>query len=66
VDVFDIFVPTGKEKIKTEGDTPEYGKSVAFHVTFRSADRTLRDDEVAAVEAAITTALQEKLSARVR
>lgn len=66
VDVFDIFVPTGKEKLKTEGDTPEYGKSVAFHVIFRATDRTLRDDEVAKVEAEITQALQEKLNARVR
>ncbi len=66
VDVFDIFVPTGKEKIKPEGDTPEYGKSVAFHVIFRAADRTLRDDEVATAEAAIKAALQEKLAAQVR
>ena len=66
VDVFDIFLPTGKEKVKTEGDTPEYGKSVAFHVIFRAADRTLRDDEVAVAEAAIKAALQENLGAQVR
>jgi phenylalanyl-tRNA synthetase beta chain len=66
VDVFDIFVPTGKEKLKAEGDTPEYGKSVAFHVIFRAADRTLRDDEVAKAEEAIKSALQEKLGAQIR
>lgn len=66
VDVFDIFVPTGKEKIKAEGDTPEYGKSVAFHVIFRAADRTLTDKEVAVAEAAIKAALQEKLGAQIR
>lgn len=66
VDVFDIFLPTGKEKLREEGDTPEYGKSVAFHVVFRAPDHTLRDDEVVRAEAAIRTALQEKLEARVR
>jgi phenylalanyl-tRNA synthetase beta chain len=66
VDVFDIFVPTGKEKIKPEGDTPEYGKSVAFHVVFRASDRTLTDKEVATAESAIKKALQENLGAQVR
>lgn len=66
VDVFDIFVPTGKEKLKAEGDTPEYGKSVAFHITFRADDRTLRDSEVQEVEEAIKIALQERLDARIR
>ena len=66
VDVFDIFQPTGKEKIKAEGDTPEYGKSVAFHVIFRAPDRTLTDKEVDVAEAAIKAALQESLDAQVR
>lgn len=66
VDVFDIFVPTGKEKIKAEGDTPEYGKSVACHVIFRADDHTLTDEEVALVEGAIKKALQEKLDAQIR
>jgi phenylalanyl-tRNA synthetase beta chain len=66
VDVFDIFLPTGKEKIKEEGDTPAYGKSVAFHVIFRASDRTLRDDEVAVAETAIKVALQENLGAQIR
>lgn len=66
IDVFDIFVPTGTEKLKAEGDTPEYGKSVAFHVIFRSPDRTLTDKEVDAAEAAIKTALTENLDAQIR
>jgi len=66
VDIFDIFLPTGTEKLKAEGDTPEYGKSVAFHVVFRAPDRTLRDDEVAAAEAAIKAALQEQFGAQIR
>ncbi len=66
VDVFDVFVPTGKEKLKAEGDTPEYGKSVAFHVIFRSGDHTLTDDEVTQVESHIKEALQEKISAQIR
>lgn len=66
VDIFDIFLPTGTEKLKAEGDVPEYGKSVAFHVVFRASDRTLRDDEVAKAEAAIKAALQEKFDAQVR
>ncbi|MCC6934452.1 MAG: phenylalanine--tRNA ligase subunit beta [Candidatus Yanofskybacteria bacterium] len=66
VDVFDIFVPTGTEKLKAEGDTPEYGKSVAFHLVFRSDERTLTDAEVDAAEVVIKQALQEKLNARVR
>lgn len=66
VDVFDIFLPTGKEKLKAEGDTPEYGKSVAFHITYRASDRTLTDGEVQEVEQTLIRALQEKLDARVR
>lgn len=66
VDVFDIFEPTGKEKLKTEGDTPEYGKSVAFHIIFRASDRTLTDAEVTKAEVAIKQALQEKLDAQIR
>ncbi len=66
VDVFDIFVPTGKEKLKAEGDTPEYGKSVAFHIIMRSDERTLTDKDADAVVAAISAALQEKLDALVR
>jgi phenylalanyl-tRNA synthetase beta chain len=66
VDVFDIFEPTGKEKLKAEGDTPEYGKSVAFHIIYRSADHTLTDKEVSAAEAVIKRALEENLSAQIR
>jgi phenylalanyl-tRNA synthetase beta subunit len=66
VDVFDIFLPTGDEKLKAEGSRSEYGKSVAFHVIMRADDYTLTDKEADAVQTAITTALQEKLSARIR
>lgn len=66
IDVIDIFLPTGKEKIKAEGDTPEYGKSVLIRVIYRADDHTLIDEEVTAVEAAIKAALQEKLSAQIR
>jgi phenylalanyl-tRNA synthetase beta chain len=66
VDVFDIFVPTGKEKLKSEGDTPEYGKSVAFHVLLRSDERTLTDKDADEVEVVIRKALQEKLNAQLR
>lgn len=66
VDVFDVFEPTGKEKIGEETDTPDYGKSVAFHVILRSDERTLKDEDANAAEAAIKKALQEKLGAQVR
>ncbi len=66
VDVFDIFVPTGKEKLKEEGDTPEYAKSIAVHVTYRSDDHTLTDEEVSLVENGIKKALQEKVGAVIR
>lgn len=66
VDVFDIFEPTGKEKLKAEGDTPDYGKSVAFHIIYRSDEYTLTDDEVSKAEAVIKRALQENLSAQIR
>ena len=66
VDVFDIFLPTGGEKLKAEGDLPEYGKSVAFHVVLRADDYTLTDREADAVQTAISAALQEKLDARIR
>jgi phenylalanyl-tRNA synthetase beta chain len=66
VDVFDIFVPTGKEKLGAEDDKPDYGKSVAFHVTYRAADHTLTDAQAQAAEDAIKVALQERLGARIR
>jgi phenylalanyl-tRNA synthetase beta chain len=66
VDVFDIFLPTGKEKLREEDDKPAYAKSVACHVIYRSDDHTLTDSEVARVEDAIKKALQEKLNAQIR
>ncbi len=66
VDVFDIFVPTGKEKLASEGATPEYGKSVALHVTFRSPERTLTDVEVTQIEQRIKQSLEEVVGAEIR
>jgi phenylalanyl-tRNA synthetase beta chain len=66
VDVFDIFVPTGKEKLASEGVTPEYGKSVALHVTFRSPERTLTDVEVTQIEQRIKQSLEEVVGAEIR
>ncbi|MEK7638061.1 MAG: phenylalanine--tRNA ligase subunit beta [Patescibacteria group bacterium] len=66
VDVFDVFEPTGKEKIGKDNDKPEYGKSVAFHVILRSDERTLKDEDANVAEAAIKKALQEKLDAQIR
>ena len=66
VDVFDIYLPTGSEKLKAEGDLPDYAKSVAFHVILRADDYTLTDREADAVQTAIVAALQEKLNARIR
>lgn len=75
IDVIDIFLPTGKEKIKAEGDTPEYpserfgragAKSVAIRVVYRADDHTLTDPEVTLIEDAIKKALQENLAAQIR
>jgi phenylalanyl-tRNA synthetase beta chain len=66
VDVFDVFEPTGKEKLGEESDKPEYGKSVAFHVMLRSDERTLKDEDANAAEAEIKKALQELLGAQIR
>jgi phenylalanyl-tRNA synthetase beta chain len=66
VDVLDIFVPTGKEKLAPEDDRHDYGKSVAVRIVFRSDERTLTDDEVTIVEDAIKQALRDKLEARIR
>lgn len=63
VDVFDIFQPTGKE---IAGDGVQDKKSVAFHIVFRSDERTLKDAEVADALAVITTALQKSLGAQTR
>lgn len=66
VDVVDIFVPTGKEKLKPEGDTPEYGRSVAVRIVYRSDERTLTDEEVAKAENVIKKALVDELDAQIR
>jgi phenylalanyl-tRNA synthetase beta chain len=66
VDVVDIFVPTGDEKLAPEFSRHEYGKSVAVRIVFRSDERTLTDAEVSAAETAIKRALQDELGALIR
>jgi phenylalanyl-tRNA synthetase beta chain len=66
VDVMDIFMPTGKEKLAPEDDRHEYGKSIAVRIVFRADDRTLTDEEVTVAEDAIKGALQDELNARIR
>jgi phenylalanyl-tRNA synthetase beta chain len=41
-------------------------RSVAFHLTFRAADRTLRDAEVDTAVAAVVTALEKELDVHLR
>ncbi|HXV27211.1 MAG TPA: phenylalanine--tRNA ligase subunit beta [Candidatus Paceibacterota bacterium] len=66
VDVVDIFVPTGDEKLAPEFSRHEYGKSVAVRMVYRSDERTLTDTEVTAAETAIKKALQDELGALIR
>ena len=66
VDVMDIFVPTGDEKLAPEYSRHEYGKSIAVRIVFRSDERTLTDEEVTVVEDTIKRALQDRVDARVR
>ena len=42
------------------------GRSVAFHLVFRAADRTLRDAEVDAAVSRAVTALESELGAKLR
>ena len=57
IKLFDVY--KGKQ-------VPEGKKSVAYSVTFRSADRTLTDDEVNRAMERIVKALSEKLGAQLR
>lgn len=61
VDVFDIYEPDAEED--ADGVSR---KSVAFHVIFRSNERTLTVGEVDQTEKHIKTALRESLEAEVR
>ena len=58
VEVFDVY--RDPEKLGAEN------KSLALRLTYRAPDRTLTDEEVAARRAAITKALADELSGRVR
>lgn len=66
VDVFDIFVPTGKEKQNEDAAERALVKSVAFHIVFRSDERTLTDIEVEKALLEIQQALQAQLGAKIR
>jgi phenylalanyl-tRNA synthetase beta chain len=57
IEVFDIY--TGK-------NIPEGAKSLALRFTYRSAERTLTDDEVNKVHGAIVKAVLEATSAKIR
>jgi phenylalanyl-tRNA synthetase beta chain len=55
-----------RERIEVESDyrgpeLPPGTRSVAFRLTFRAADRTLRDSEVDEAEARLLAALAEEL-----
>ena len=45
---------------------PEGKKSLAYSITYRSAERTLTDEEVNAVHQKVITALRERLGAEIR
>ena len=57
IKLFDVY--KGKQ-------VPDGKKSVAYSITFRAADRTLTDEEVAKAMSNITTTLSEKLGAQLR
>lgn len=59
IDLFDEYAPPA-----SGGRTP--AKSLAFHLTYQSPDRTLTDDEIAAVHNRIIAALQAELGAQTR
>ena len=48
------------------GQVPEGHVSMAYHIEYRSDERTLTDAEVEAAHAALVTALQKELGAQVR
>lgn len=59
------------EAVEVESDyrgpeLPQGSRSVAFRLTFRAADRTLRDAEVDAAEARLLAALDQRLGVRRR
>ena len=58
VDVFDIY--------EDNPDVPEGKKSIAFHIIYRSDNRTLTDEEADKVEQNIKKALEQGLGAEIR
>jgi phenylalanyl-tRNA synthetase beta chain len=57
IEVFDIY--TGK-------NIPEGSKSLALRFTYRSAEKTLTDDEVNKVHGAVVKAIVDAISAKIR
>ncbi len=57
VDLFDIY---------RGGSVPPRYKSLAYSLTFRCSDRTLKDEEVASIQQAIVRLLKRELGAHVR
>ncbi len=58
VDVFDIY--------EDNPDVPEGKKSIAFHIIYRSDNRTLTDEEADKIEQNIKKALEQGLGAEIR
>jgi len=52
--------------IYTGNQIPEGMKSVAYSITYRSYDRTLRDDEVNNIQQAIIQDLENTFDAKLR
>jgi len=57
IELFDIYMGRG---------VPEGRKSMAYSLTYRSAQRTLTDDEVEAYHRRVIEALQKDLKAEIR
>ncbi len=58
VDVFDIY--------EDNPDVPEGKKSIAFHIIYRSDNRTLTDEEADKIEQSIKNVLKQSLGAEIR
>ncbi|WP_235601426.1 hypothetical protein [Tissierella sp. P1] len=57
IELFDIY---------TGNQIPEGMKSVAYSITYRSYDRTLRDDEVNSIQQSIIEDLENSFDAKLR
>ena len=74
VDVFDIYETSetqdesrgGEEADETERGVSAGRKSIAFHIIYRSDNRTLTDEEADKIEQSIKKALEQGLGAEIR